>query len=115
MNKFTSHITVGLKPDSTSKVIINDFQNFVDMSTFLEDGKILIKIRRRYMVFTANGAFLDEAQFDDSILDEQKDDDAATVANMEGILSKRHFETEKSGLEKLQARRKNDPILDFIG
>jgi hypothetical protein len=25
VKKFTSHVTVGLKPDSTSKVIINDF------------------------------------------------------------------------------------------
>tara|TARA_B110000285_G_C15032107_1_gene567330 strand:+ start:768 stop:944 length:177 start_codon:yes stop_codon:yes gene_type:complete len=58
-----------LKPDSTSRVIINDYLNFVDMSTFLEDGKILIKIRRRYMVFTCNGAFIDEAQFDDAIMD----------------------------------------------
>jgi hypothetical protein len=39
------------------------------MSTFLEDGKILIKIRNRFMVFTPNGAFIDEAQFDDSIFD----------------------------------------------
>ena len=36
------------------------------MSTFLEDGKILIKIRRRFMVFTADGAFIDEVKFDDS-------------------------------------------------
>jgi hypothetical protein len=40
------------------------------MSTFLQDGKILIKIRKRYMVFTSNGAFIDEAQFDDSILED---------------------------------------------
>lgn len=61
VGKFKSHITVALKPDSTSRVIINDFLNFVDMSTFLEDGKILIKIKKRFMVFGPNGAFLDEA------------------------------------------------------
>lgn len=36
------------------------------MSTYLEDGKILIKILNRFMVFTSNGGFIDECQFDDS-------------------------------------------------
>jgi hypothetical protein len=75
VDKFKSHMTVALKPDSTSRVVINDYLNFVDMSTFLEDGKILIKIRRRYMVFNCNGAFIDEAQFDDAILDNLSQDD----------------------------------------
>jgi hypothetical protein len=35
------------------------------MSTYLEDGKILVKIKSRFMVFTANGAFIDEVVFDD--------------------------------------------------
>lgn len=40
------------------------------MSTFLEDGKILIKILNRFMVFTPNGGFIDEATFDDSLISE---------------------------------------------
>ena len=38
------------------------------MSTFLESGKIMIKIRRRYMVFTSDGAFIDEIEFNDEPL-----------------------------------------------
>lgn len=38
------------------------------MSTFLQSGKILIKIRRRFMVFNSNGAFIDEIEFNDDML-----------------------------------------------
>jgi hypothetical protein len=48
--------------------LINDYLNWVDMSTFLEDGKILVKNRRRFMVFTSNGNFIDEVEFNDDIL-----------------------------------------------
>ena len=52
VKKFTSHITICQRPDATSKTMINDFQNTVDMSTFLTNGKIMIKILNRFMVFT---------------------------------------------------------------
>jgi hypothetical protein len=45
--------------------------NEVDMSTYLSDGKIMIKIGRRFMVFTVNGAFIDETHFNDEILNQQ--------------------------------------------
>ena len=67
-DKFTSKIRIFQKPDQTEKVIINDFLNWVDMSTFLESGKILIKIRRRFMVFTGDGAFIDEIEFNNESL-----------------------------------------------
>jgi hypothetical protein len=38
------------------------------MSTFLEDGKIMMKIGKRFMVFTTNGAFIDETHYNDDIL-----------------------------------------------
>ena len=38
------------------------------MSTFLGNGKIMIKIRRRFMIFTGDGAFIDECEFNDDIL-----------------------------------------------
>jgi hypothetical protein len=38
------------------------------MSTFLEDGNILIKIRARYMVYTQDGNFINEVKFDDTNL-----------------------------------------------
>ena len=83
------------------------------MSTFLADGKILIKIRKRFMVFTTNGAFIDEAQFDDSILKDYVDDEVHP--NNLGAHTTRHRDIVKSGLEILKERRKNDPILDFNG
>jgi hypothetical protein len=66
--KFTSKLKIFQMPDETEKPLINDFLNWVDMSTFLEDGKIMIKIRRRYMIFTSDGAFIDEVEFNDDIL-----------------------------------------------
>ena len=72
LDKFTSKIIIFQKPDQTEKVIINDYLNWVDMSTFLESGKILIKIRRRFMVFTGDGAFIDEIEFnEDSLIDNE--------------------------------------------
>jgi len=38
------------------------------MSTFLEDGNILIKIRARYMVYSQAGNFINEVKFDDTNL-----------------------------------------------
>jgi len=34
------------------------------MSTFILDGKILIKISGRFLVFNSRGVFLDEVEFD---------------------------------------------------
>ncbi len=36
------------------------------MSTFLDNGKILIRARRRFMVFTSSGAFIDEVEFNNT-------------------------------------------------
>ena len=65
------------------------------------------------MVFNCNGAFIDEAQFDDAILDnlsQDDDDDQLTQ-----IFSARHYDEEKNGRQKLRERRKQDPINDFDG
>jgi len=37
------------------------------MSTFLEDGKILLKVGYRYMLFHNNGDFIDEIDFSDIV------------------------------------------------
>ena len=42
-----------LLPDKTQRTLINDFSNYCDMSTFLEGGQVLLKIRRRYILFSA--------------------------------------------------------------
>jgi hypothetical protein len=67
-DKFTSKIRLFQKPDKTEKPLINDYLNWVDMSTFLDNGKIMIKIRRRFMIFTHDGAFIDEVDFNDDLL-----------------------------------------------
>ena len=33
------------------------------MSTYVEGGKILVKVFKRFMVFTQNGEFVDEVEF----------------------------------------------------
>jgi len=40
------------------------------MSTFIFDGKVLVKIRRRFMVFDAKGDFIDEVEFNDGPLEQ---------------------------------------------
>jgi hypothetical protein len=67
-DKFTSRIRLFQKPDQIEKPLTNDFLNWVDMSTFLDNGKILMKIRRRFMIFKNDGAFIDEVEFNDDIL-----------------------------------------------
>ena len=64
-NKFNSFLRIYTLPDQVQKTLINDFQNQVDMSTFLEDGNILIRSRSRFMVFSKEGFFKDEVTFND--------------------------------------------------
>ena len=63
-NKFEAKMHLFRKPDSVSKVMINDHQNCVRMSTFVFDGKVLIKILGRFLVFNSRGVFIDEVEFD---------------------------------------------------
>lgn len=51
------------KPDSAQKTLINDFMKLVDISSFLDDGKIFVKCLRRFMIFTKDGSFIDEVDF----------------------------------------------------
>jgi len=45
---------------------MNNHFNKVDMSTFIENGRILIKNKRRFMVFDDNGKFIGEVTFNNS-------------------------------------------------
>jgi len=38
-------------PDNKTNVLINDIDKKVDLSTFLQDGKILVKIAHRFLLF----------------------------------------------------------------
>ena len=60
------------RPNKVQKSLVNDFQNYVDMSTFLENGNILLKCRRRYMVFPGDGNFVDEVYFNNDRLEEEE-------------------------------------------
>jgi hypothetical protein len=47
-------------PDNKTNVLINDIDEKVDMSTFLDDGKIMVKIADRFLLFDSNGGFMDQ-------------------------------------------------------
>mgnify|MGYP006089676223 CR=1 FL=1 len=118
--KFSSFMIICQKPDSTTKTLINDYLNQVDMSTFLEDGKILMKIGKRFMVFTSNGAFIDETEFNDEIATRNNmavEPELSERSNQQ-LQTARHVRGDESNVnvEKLKARRwETDPILDFQG
>lgn len=38
-------------PDSKTNVLLNDHDDKVDMTTFLSDGNILLRIAQRFMLF----------------------------------------------------------------
>jgi len=45
-------------PVSKYTTLMNNFHETIDFSTFLENGKILIKNKDRYFVFTTSGIFI---------------------------------------------------------
>lgn len=51
-------------PDSHQFTLIQDTQKHVDLATFLDDGKIFLKIGNRYMLFNEYGSFIDEIEFE---------------------------------------------------
>jgi hypothetical protein len=62
--EFKCHMKIYEKPDSSQKTLINDFMHLVDVSTFLTNGKILVKALRRFMVFGPDGKYIDEVDFE---------------------------------------------------
>lgn len=93
-------------------MLINDFLNWVDMSTFLEDGKILIKIRRRFMVFTAEGAFLDEVKFDDTLINKRNSSIGETAPIFRRFRD--NLPVPKDTPDFASRRKGKEPILDFL-
>jgi hypothetical protein len=61
--KFISNMHIFRLPDSQRQLLINDFQNLVDFSTFLNSGDILVKLASRFLVFNTSGEFIDEVIF----------------------------------------------------
>ena len=61
--EFKCFIRSQLLPDSHNIALINDMQGMVEMSTFLDKGDILIKAKKRFLIFSKQGRFIDEAEF----------------------------------------------------
>lgn len=60
------------KPDSSKYPLLNDLQETVDLSTFLSDGRILLKSGYRFYIFDKDGNFIDEIDFTDVETNYQK-------------------------------------------
>jgi hypothetical protein len=75
-----------LLPDCQHQLLARDFGGKVDLTTFLHTGDILLKIGYRFMVFDQHGAFIDEAEFSDVRMEEQKQLQAKKRARW-GLLS----------------------------
>ena len=54
-------------------MLINDFMNKVDMSTYIEGGDILVKCNMRFMAFTQKCEFIDEVEFKDNVYDQSNE------------------------------------------
>ena len=53
--KFYAYLKVTSLPDSTTKTIMVDNMNQIDMSTFLSTGDILIRCGYRFLIFDCDG------------------------------------------------------------
>jgi hypothetical protein len=61
--KFIANMHIFRLPDSQKQLLINDFQNLVDFSTFLNSGDILVKLASRFLVFSILGEYIDEVTY----------------------------------------------------
>jgi hypothetical protein len=64
-NTFESFVNIFYLPDTAEKTLIHDCFNGVDMSTFLDNGYIMLKIFHRFLIFTEGGVFVTEVIFGD--------------------------------------------------
>ena len=53
------------KADSAKRTMIQDHYKKVEMSTFLKDNTIMIQVDYRYLIFNADGTFIEEVTFED--------------------------------------------------
>ena len=59
-NKYETYIRIFYLPDTTERTLVNDFQNGVDMSTFLQNGNMMVKVFHQYMIFNQKGTFVNK-------------------------------------------------------
>ena len=56
-------------PDVVQTTLLNDRQNKVQMSTFLEDGEIIVMVGNRFLHFCSErGDFIGQVRFNDEAL-----------------------------------------------
>jgi len=53
------------QPDCQCTSLVADYEKQVDLTTFLDSGEILLKIKFRFMIFDKTGDFIDEIEFKD--------------------------------------------------
>ena len=51
-------------PDSTSISLINNHDNKINFTSFMEDGNILMNVGHRFSMFDRDGIFMDEIEFE---------------------------------------------------
>lgn len=117
--KYKSFIKLVQQPDKVAKTLVNDFQNYCDVSSFLENGNILVKCRRRYMIFTSEGSFIDEVEFNNDALEaEEKSickDHASEYCSQEVSIENKSSDEEQKKKDKNKKVRKKREIIDFKG
>ena len=76
--------------------------NSVDFSSFLPEGNILLRVNKRFMIFTPEGSYIQEIFFkDDGIVDDTPDEQEEADLKRRGFMTRNLF---------LRSRKDNDPI-----
>lgn len=52
-------------PDSKTQILLSDKNKSVKLSTFLDNGSVLVQIAHRFFIFNEFGIFLDEIEFEE--------------------------------------------------
>ena len=99
-------------PDRACKTLVNDFQNYVDMSTFLENGYILLRCRTRFMIFTSTANFIQEVNFNNDNMDEESSNDQIDEISEEEMVENEPNDEVEDFAAKKKRRRE---IIDFKG
>jgi hypothetical protein len=64
-------------PHSKTGILLSDRNKKVSLSTFLDNGKILVQIAHRFFIFAKDGTFLDEIEFEEM----RKENDIQKIKN----------------------------------
>lgn len=71
------------------------------------------------MIFTSDGAFIDEVEFNDDLLkninEKNEDEPNMTFKKFKENMAATRIDEGPSNIAKLQRRRMKNPILDFLG